>query len=165
MARNESDREDLLREATALVRRAELRVDGFAEPVVIGFRRDGAGSAYFGADPVVQFNSALQFRRGYLRGTLLKADHGTLAELTRLRTPAAVELRRRDLTPAETTVVLSELQQHLDQLTAALAENRFQLIGQVPPDSPGAPPFLDDCLAWLRSLPRPLVIASSPRVR
>lgn len=164
MARNESDREDLLREATALVRRAELQASGFAEPVVIGFRRDGAGSVYFGADPVVQFNSQLEFRRGYLHGTLLKADRGTLAELTRFRTPSAVELRRRDLSPGETTKILAELQQSLDQLAADFLESRFQLIGQVPPDPPAAPSFLDDCLAWLRSLPRPLVIASSPRV-
>ena len=42
MARRESDREDLLREATALVERAELTIEGFDEPIVVGFRRDGS---------------------------------------------------------------------------------------------------------------------------
>ena len=52
MALHEQDREDLLSEATALVQRVELRVEGFAEPVIVGFRRGGEASVFFGADPV-----------------------------------------------------------------------------------------------------------------
>jgi hypothetical protein len=44
MARQESAREDLMREAVALVRRIELHVNGEPAPVVIGCRRDGAVS-------------------------------------------------------------------------------------------------------------------------
>ena len=50
MARHEEDREDLLAEATALVERAELVVEGAAESVVIGFRRDGCASIYCGCN-------------------------------------------------------------------------------------------------------------------
>ena len=47
MARQESNREDLLREATALVERVELHVPAFEEPIVVGFRRDGCASFLF----------------------------------------------------------------------------------------------------------------------
>jgi len=73
MAREEEPREDLLREATALVERVELQIEGFAETIVAGFRRDGAASFYFGQDFVFQFNTANQLRRGYVEGRLFKA--------------------------------------------------------------------------------------------
>ena len=71
MARDESDREDLLREATALVERIELAPADAAddEHIVAGFRRDGALSIYFGADPVYHFNSAGELRRAYCDGS------------------------------------------------------------------------------------------------
>ena len=51
MAKEERDREDIFREATALVERVELSgIVGQAEPVVIGFRRNGCGSIYFGVE-------------------------------------------------------------------------------------------------------------------
>ena len=37
MSRQAQDREDLLREATALLERAELRVDGCDDPLIVGF--------------------------------------------------------------------------------------------------------------------------------
>ena len=74
MARRESDREDLLREATALVERAELTIEGFDEPIVVGFRRDGSASFFFGADPVYQFNTAFELRRAFVVGLLYKAE-------------------------------------------------------------------------------------------
>ncbi len=67
MARDESSREDLLREATALVERIELvphatdpliaASDLFDKHIVAGFRRDGALSVFFGEDPVYHFNA------------------------------------------------------------------------------------------------------------
>ena len=47
MAQRETNREDLLREATALVERAEIRIPGESEPIVVGFRRDGSASFFF----------------------------------------------------------------------------------------------------------------------
>ena len=74
MSRLERDREDLLREATALVERAEIRLGDFDEAVIVGFRSGGAASFYFGADPVFQFNADNQLRRGFVGGRLVKAN-------------------------------------------------------------------------------------------
>ena len=76
-ARN-PNREDLLREATALVERIELvphrdRQFDASEPIVVGFRADGALSIFFGDDPVYQFNAAGELRRAYCDGLLFKA--------------------------------------------------------------------------------------------
>src|SRR5688572_18570527 len=65
MARQEQDREDILREATALVERVELLIPEFPEPIVAGFRRDGSASFFFGADPVLQFNAQGKLRRAF----------------------------------------------------------------------------------------------------
>ena len=74
MARNQSDREDLLREATALVERAELRISGWSEPVVVGFRRGGGASLFFGGKEVYQFNAGGELRRAFVAGRLIKAS-------------------------------------------------------------------------------------------
>lgn len=68
MARDESRREDLLREATAFVERIELvpssSTSKAAEtPIVVGFRADGALSVFFGEDPAYQFNAAGELLR------------------------------------------------------------------------------------------------------
>ncbi len=160
MAREESDREDLLREATALVRRIELRVPNEAESIVFGFRRDGAASIFFGADPVYQFNAARELRRAYVAGKLLKANRGTLAELTRVRTPTEVQLVRHDLDAAQTATFLQTMLARLTQLSAALGTDDVEIVGQVPPDGE----LLLTCreeLAQLCTAPR---IATSPRV-
>src|SRR5262245_10991650 len=87
MAREESDREDLLREATALVERIELIVDigNAGQHVVAGFRTNGAASIFFGADPVYQFNAAGELRRAYCDGVLIKGSRGRLVSLSRKR--------------------------------------------------------------------------------
>src|SRR3954468_24098136 len=116
MSRRESDREDLLREATALVERAELNVAGLEESIVIGFRRDGAASFYFGADPVYQFNAVGQLRRGFVAGRLIKAERGRLVALSRERTENEVALVRHELSTAEATVALAECSSFLNRL-------------------------------------------------
>lgn len=135
MAREEHDREDLLREATALVERAELRVEREPETVTIGFRRDGGASIYFGGDPVYQFNPSNELRRAFIDGKLLKAERGKLVELTRVRTSAATELVARSLTAEDETTLLDVMGSRLSGLQQALDGNRFQIVGQVPPDA------------------------------
>ena len=56
MARNESDREDLIREATALRNRIEWKIPDEPELVFAGIRSDGSLAIYFGPDPVYQFS-------------------------------------------------------------------------------------------------------------
>src|SRR5262245_11539562 len=103
MGREESDREDLLREATALVERIELAPDfGHAgEHIVVGFRANGAASFFFGADSVFQFNAAGELRRAYCGGQLIKASRGQLVSLARQRLENETQLLSRKLTDDE----------------------------------------------------------------
>lgn len=157
MARYESDREDLLREATGLVERVELQVDGFHEPIVVGFRRSGCGSIYFGPDPVVQFNSRDELRRGFRDGRLLKAEQGRLIELTRERTDEATFLVRRDLSGQEQQTTLEALSAEVVRLSAALQANQFHLVGQVPQEAD----VVGRVRRWLGKLARPWRVAPS----
>jgi hypothetical protein len=160
MSRSESDREDLLREATALVERAELQVPGYDEPIVVGFRRDGSASFFFGADPVYQFNTAGELRRAFVAGLLYKAEHGRLVALRRERSARETALVRHELTPAETAALLAALSRHLTQLRSALRDHAHQVLREVPPAA-ALPPRI---LAWLQQLPDPPPIASTPHV-
>lgn len=161
MARQSSDREDLLREATALVQRAEFQFPGDPETVVAGFRRDGSFSLFFGGEQVVQFNSAGQLRRGYFDGQLLKADKGQLVWMTRERTPGAVILHSRGLSAAETAATLQRAVVLIRRLSSQLQQGSFTLIGQVPADDDIVPRILD----WCAKLPQPLQIAAAPNAR
>jgi len=161
MSRRESDREDLLREATALVERAELSVAGFDEPVVVGFRRDGSASFYFGADPVYQFNTAGELRRAYVGGLLYKAERGRLVSLSRERTAAAVAMFRMELDDQEAANLLLAMRQRLSALQTALREASFSVTGQIPIDT-DVPARV---IRWLETLPVEIRIARVPNVR
>ncbi|MEQ8785771.1 MAG: hypothetical protein RIC55_05710 [Pirellulaceae bacterium] len=162
MAREEVDREDLLREATALVERAELHVEGFAEPIFIGFRRDGCGSVYFGADPAWHFNTRLELRRAFVDGRLIKAESGRLAALERRRTEREVQLVRSNLSDEQMQAMLARVRNALDQLQTSLANvENHTLVGQ----SPAGVDILRRIRDWLTALPRDLVAASSPHAR
>ena len=52
MSRHESDREDLMQEATGLARRVEWQVPFIDEPVVAGFKKNGACLSTRRAKPV-----------------------------------------------------------------------------------------------------------------
>src|SRR5690349_25155229 len=133
MARTEHDREDLLREATALVERAELQIAGCDEPVVAGFRRNGAFSCYFfGGDPVYQFNTAGELRRAFVAGLLYKAEDGRLIVLHRERDSSQTVLRRRTCDTVEQKALLAAAREHLQLLNVALQANRFKTTGEVP---------------------------------
>jgi hypothetical protein len=161
MARQESDREDLLREATALVQRAEFQLSDEPERVVAGFRRDGSFSLFFGSERVVQFNSAGQLRRGYFEGKLLKADKGRLVWMTRERTADAVVLHSQELSSAEAADTLRRATELIERLSLALQQGTFTLVGQVP----AAEDIVPRILAWRASLPQPLQIAAAPNAR
>jgi hypothetical protein len=159
MARQESDREDLLREATALVERAELTISDCDEPAVVGFRRDGSASLFFGADPVYQLNSQGKLRRAYVAGKLIKAEAGKLASLDRRREADRVVLARHDLDENETADFVSEMIVRLSALRTSLAAGRFKVTGQVPADANVIGRIRD----WLNNLGEPIPIAHSPR--
>jgi hypothetical protein len=136
MARDASSREDLLREATALVERIEfVPRTGNTQHIVAGFRRDGALSVFFGDDPVYQFNANSELRRAYIDGKLLKATHGHLAALQRVQTQAEVQLIRHQLSRDEEVQVLSQMDELLRRLSRLIDTSLFEIVGQVPPDA------------------------------
>jgi hypothetical protein len=188
MAREESDREDLLREATALVERIELSPlpsdahsrgtaplpvpvrdrerasvsagsASKAETIVIGFRADGAASIFFGSDPVYQFNAAGELRRAYCDGMLFKAVRRRLVSLERVRKQNEVQLLRRDLTEAEQDAFVAKIQRLLHAVADALAREQFEVIGQVPAEAD----VLGRVREWLAAHNKPS-IAVTPRV-
>jgi hypothetical protein len=161
MSRYEKDREDLLREATALVERIELQCEGWADSVVIGFRRNGEGSIFFGADPVFQFNSRLELRRGFVDGHLLKAEHGRLVSLERQRTADEVQLLRTELLDEVTEQVTTRLRKCLDELRQKLRLKSFAIVGQVPEGKD----VLGRASEWLNALPENVSIAAAPNVK
>lgn len=158
MARHEADREDLMREATALVERAELRIADEPVTLVIGFRRDGGISFYFDADYVIQFNPAREIRRLYYDGRLIKAEAGRLVALRRRRTAAAVQLQRHELTAEESATCLHLFAWRIFQLRFFLAQGRITWLAEVPAGC-GVAERIGN---WLADVSLPFVIAQSP---
>ncbi len=101
MSRYEAEREDMLVEARALVDRAEYQAPGYEQPLVAGFRANGALSLFFGEDPALHWNSQGELRRAYVGGLLYKAEHGRLVALQRERTVAETTLVRHELSDDE----------------------------------------------------------------
>ena len=127
------------REATALVERIELRITSpVAAPrdredhVVAGFRANGAASFFFGDDPVYQFNSVGQLRRGYCGGLLFKATRGQLVLLQRVRRLNETQLLSRHLTDSEQLSFTGEMQTRLREFGRRLQNSCFEVIGEVP---------------------------------
>ncbi len=156
MARHESEREDLLAEATALVERVELELPG-GEVVVAGFRRDGSLSLFFGEDPVYQFNAHNELRRAYAGGLLYKAVRGKLVELRRERTAAETQLISRPLHEAESQALLADVTNRLAQLQTAVQSSRVQVLRQVPAGTD----ILGRLVNWLQAAPS-IPIAARP---
>ena len=132
MARNESDREDLLAEAVALVRRLEGQCSSKTEPFVAGFRADGRFSLYLGADPVYHFLPDGRLRRAFVCGALYRSQGRTLAEMRRERTPSTTILRRHDLTESELHAFLTAMRNTLGALLQDMEEGRLHVLRQVP---------------------------------
>lgn len=158
MARSEQDREDLMREATALLERIELQTG--EATVVIGFRANGAASAFFDADLVFQFNSQNELRRAFVESMLLKAENRTLVRLDRQRTADATVLLRSALSADECTRLLSRFENLRQHLLARIEGGQFTINSQVP----AASPVLSRVRGWLESLSVPVAVANSARV-
>jgi len=143
MARDETDRDDLLREAVALPRRAEFEFAHPDETIFLGFKRDGGLSIYLGADPVYQFNTSGQLRRAYRNRALYRTQGTTLAELNRDRSnDQKVVLHRRDLDETELKQFLNEMTQNLHELQQHLSARTYQNVTTVPDEVDLVPEFL-----------------------
>ena len=162
MARQEPDREDLLREATALVERAELKLPQQKEPVIIGFRREGSASVYFGAEPAYHFNSAGELRRAYAGGLLYKAERGRLVALRRQREAEIVALVRHELSVDEQDAFLAAASERLQALAASLRTGEFKCTGEISLQ----PGFISRFADWLANVTASqLKVAAAPHAR
>jgi hypothetical protein len=146
MARITQDREDLLREATALVPRMmlEMEIQALHGEVFVGFRGDSL-SVYFGASPVYHFNSVGELRRAFLDDRLIKAESGQLVGSVRERTSHEVALISTPLSPAELECFLAGLTGRLRELCSNLDAGAFTVVGQFPSDSN----IIDRLRTWL----------------
>jgi hypothetical protein len=135
MAREIHEREDLLRDARALVPRVLLRVEreGHSVEVFAGFRGESL-SLYFGDDPVFHFNSRGELRRAFVGDRLIKAERRRLISLERKRTAQETALERMELDADSEQAVLYDLSQRLREITAAFSTRMVAVVGQVPAD-------------------------------
>lgn len=136
MARHAQDREDLLRDATALVPRIMIRLDihGAKCDVFAGFRKGSAISLYFGSDPVYHFNNHGELRRAFVGGMIQKAQQRKVFEWQQSRSEAKVTVRSRSLTSAEQQTFGDQLFERVAQLRDAIRTSQFVTIGQFPDD-------------------------------
>jgi len=158
VARRTHQREDLLRDATALEPRIELVHRGRLVKVFAGFRGDCL-SLYFGENPVFHFNSRGELRRAFVDGQLLKANHGALTTLKREQSESKSILRSRPFRASEATALFADLDRRLLALSAALRDAEYETRGQVPPEGDALPRLVQ----WLDSRPA-VAAAESPRV-
>jgi hypothetical protein len=161
MARDSESREDLMREATALVVRCEFTLPQEPEPIVVGFRANGCGSIYWGEDPAYHFNSHNELRRAYVGGLLFKAEGRRLVSLRRERGGGAVALWRHELGREEQQALLADVALRADRLFAAIQTGQAALVRQVPE----AGGVRERLRRWLTSIPRPIGVAIAPHAR
>jgi hypothetical protein len=160
MARDAESREDLMRDATALVERVEFGGAGNS-PLIVGFRRDGCASFYFGEDPAYHFNTQGQLRRAFLAGELYTAEQGRLVRLRRERGGGEVALVRHEFSDQEQAAPLSALEQRLSAVRTSLEHGQLSVVRQVPADfDPRA-----RILHWFASLSWPIAVATAPHAR
>ena len=160
MARQAQDREDLLRDAKALVPRLMLKVKILGQPceLFVGFREE-ALSLYFDADPVYQFNSRGELRRAFIENTIIKAVAGKLEVWQPERSEREVAMRSREMNSAESDELLANLLRHLAAVREALQRNDYEFVGQVPEQGDG----LNRLQSWLDSV-RTIEIAQAANV-
>jgi hypothetical protein len=154
------DREDLLRDARALVPRVQIQatLGGRRVSLFAGFR-GAALSLYYNADPVFHFNAEGELRRAFLHGRLVKAEAGQLVAMERVFTPTAVELQAQAMSGEAQAALLADLTARLAELRDVLTAGDYTLDGQVPADSDA----VDRLATWLAPDRHPIV-AATPRV-
>ncbi|MCC6493294.1 MAG: hypothetical protein IT424_09755 [Pirellulales bacterium] len=160
MAREERDREDLLRDARALVPRVGLQVElgGRRVEVFAGFRGD-ALSLFFDQDLVYHFNAAGELRRAFVGGRLIKAERRRLVALDRRRSAGEVVLEREELSQAAERSLLDAAMGLLEALAGALDGGNAEALGEEPAGGKG----LSRLREWLGARDR-LNVAASARL-
>ena len=156
MAKQEYDREDLLRDGKQMPVRAECQIDGVA--VVIGFRRQGQVSLYFGPDPVFQFNVARELRRVFYNRRRFAAIQGKLCELTRHVEGGKVQFVSGEIDANDELAILGVLYENLGKLQMAIesAASEWNVIED------GSLELRKKLSDWLAAVSVSMVVAESP---
>ena len=132
MATNESPREDLIREATALIERAELQLSPDSPLITIGYRRNNAFSLFIDQDPVYQFDPDCRLLRAFVNGLLYRSQQTTLARMQRQRSAAQTILNRTDLSAEQLMEFRQNMAQHLARILQAIEAGQFSIVRQIP---------------------------------
>ena len=154
MARQGSDKEDLIREATAFVERAEIACEGWSKVITVGFFRDGRCAVYFDQDPFYQFDAGGLLRRAFEDGFLYRSQGSGLAQLDRRRTTdvshagVPVILHRTDLSISQLQDFRERMIVHVLRLRNAIANEQCCVRRAVVPDGD----ILDRALALFNAV-------------
>lgn len=155
MARHESDREDLIKDATAYTTRVEFAASS-GVTVFVGIRRDDVTAIYFDQDPMYQFDKNGRIRRALVDGVLYRTQGDTLSRLSRNRSEQETVLERTDLTPDELTVFVETMDESIRAFVKDIADESTVTLRSVAPETVRKISLLvkERLLAVLRTSPR-----------
>ncbi len=161
MARDSQDRENLLRDATAMKSRVQIEVTHGKRTVEVfaGFRSQGAASLYFDQDPVYHFNSAGQLRRAFVDDRLIKAEKGRLVAWLPQRSESEVAMLRQPMSDSEQESICAKIKKQFGELRRAIATGGYVLVGQVAEKEDVVERLAD----FLEAIEK-VVVAASPHV-
>ncbi|TWU17636.1 hypothetical protein Pla52o_48510 [Novipirellula galeiformis] len=156
MAKQQRDREDLLRDGHQMTSRGETTIDAIA--VTVGFRAGGQASLYCGADPVFQFNAQHQLRRVYFANERFAAESGRLVRLDREQLGGKVQFVRCEVPPTDVQAILASLRGWIDILRAAASsDGTAWRVADEPSER-----FIVQLREWMDRLPQSIAIAAGP---
>ncbi len=149
--------ENFMVDASALVERAKIEVPSFDDPLVFGFRKNGALSILFGPQAVYHFNCHNELRTIFIGGKRYKAQQGCLVRVDRKPIAPSVQLQITKLPLEKVADLLGDMHHRLAALGPLLDAKQYRILGQIPEQA--------DTVSRLRSrIPRLLKnrIASAP---
>jgi hypothetical protein len=159
VAKNVSDREDLLRDARQMPIRGRANVD--THEVFVGFRSFGSGSLYFDQDPVFQFNSSYELRRVFFHDQRYAGYQGQLNCLVRedaYRVGPNISRLKLLPVPASSEIVTLIVGEFARIRSAILLQKlEWEFVGVE-----SALDFSTRVEAWLKNIGNPIAIAASP---
>lgn len=166
MARNETEKEDLLAEGVNLPERGRITSPNHREWVA-GWRNGQSLSLFVDQDPVFHFNASGEIRRAYVDGRKLTAKDAELFELVRVPNESGrVSLVHQPLTEEETGHFQALLNRCLNELNDALnlcgdqssPSHHIETIGIETTQ------FRHRLAEWIDTHPAPMRIAELPNV-
>jgi hypothetical protein len=151
MARQSSDKDDLMAEVVALSPRVALMLPGTSSEIIAGRRSDGRWSIFFGGDPVYHFDADNRLRRAFFAGHLYRSQGTTLARLSRQSNPTETVLLRHDLDTEELTTFLQNMRGELARLEKSLNSGNFTVQQSIPADANFLPELTSHLIHVLNS--------------